>query len=364
MQEARRKVKDLFAVPPDFQKYTFLSQKAISLYKEYTPKVESFGLDECWLDVTDSAHLFGGGFAIAESIRNRMKTEVGLTVSVGVSFTKTFAKLGSDMKKPDAVTVISKENFRQVVWNLPAQEMLFVGRASIPKLHEMNINTIGDIANADVVQLNYAFGKNGKRLYEMANGLDEEEVVDAESTYLPESVSNGTTTEVDLTTERETMSVVYGLSEVIAFRLRKYGLVASGVSVWLRDKDLNTVSKQGLMPSSTDDAKAIADFAMDLILKTHRFGMDKPLRMVTVGSYDLKKPTDAVIQASLFDEQEEKTAPINEKLDGLRKKYGYGILVRGVEINSSFRGSSKDVDDGYIPFDRNNARRGDDPDGN
>ena len=359
--EARRKVKDLFAVPPDFQKYVFLSQKAVSLYKEYTPKVESFGLDECWLDVTDTAHLFGGGVAVAESIRKRMKEEVGLTVSIGVSFTKTFAKLGSDMKKPDAITVISKEEFKKIVWNLPAQEMLFVGRASVTKLQEMNIKTIGDIANSDVIKLNYAFGKNGGRLYQMANGLDDEDVVDAESSYVPESISNGTTTETDLVNVRETQSVVFNLSEYIAFRLRKYGLSASGVSIWIRDKDLSTVSRQGLMATSSNDAKVIADFAMGLVKSIHRFGVDKPIRMVTVGTYELKKPVEERVQTSLFDEQEEKTGPINEKLDGLRKKYGYGILMRGVEINSPGI-NAKDLD-GYIPFDRNNARKGDDPEG-
>lgn len=367
LSEARKKVKGLFAVPPDFQKYSFLSQKAIAIYKEYTPLVESFGLDECWLDVTETANLFGSGEEIAHQIRERMKTEVGLTVSVGVSFSKVFAKLGSDMKKPDAVTVISRENYRTIVWGLPAQEMLYIGRSSIGRLHELGIQTIGDLANSDVVKLGLMFGKVGEKMFLMARGEDDDPVGASDAVYLPESVSNGTTTERDVTTMEQAKSVVYGLSEVIAFRLRRYGLLASGVSLWIRNSDLKTVSKQTILTHPSDDAKEIADQALELMKKLHRFGSDHPIRMITVGTYGLVQPGQKEVQSSFFDEPDNRGDQIHKKLDGLRKKYGYDILKRGVEINPAFQVDLKDVEDGYIPFDRNNAKKdplfdGTDPD--
>ncbi|MBR1747973.1 MAG: DNA polymerase IV [Clostridia bacterium] len=358
LADARRKVKDLYAVPPDFQKYTYLSQKAISIYKEYTPFVESFGLDECWLDVTETAHLFGGGYAIADDIRNRMKNEVGLTVSIGVSFTKVFAKLGSDMKKPDAITVISKDSYRDIVWNLSAEDMLYVGRSSGMKFREMGIKTIGDIATSDIVKLSFAFGKVGEKLFLMANGNDNDPVSESNQKYLPESVSNGTTTEVDIVTIKDAKTIIYSLSEVIAFRLRQYDCVVGGVSVSVRTADLEMESRQSRLSETTSDAKTIADEAISLLNSFYRFGVDRPIRMITVGTYALIERGEEEVQSTLF-ERPIKSDMINPKLDTLRKKYGYDILKRGIEINAVFRPDIKDVEDGYIPFDRNSAKKKD-----
>lgn len=352
LNEAKRKVKNLFALPPDFKKYSNLSKQVSAIYKEYTPYVESFGLDECWLDVTDTLNMFGGGYEIAEEIRNRIKTEIGLTVSIGVSFSKIFAKLGSDMKKPDAVTVISRENFRDKVWGLPVGELLYVGKSMKTRLEEMGLRTIGDVANSDRSALNAVFGKNGDKLYLMANGEDGEPVASADEKHLPESVSNGSTTERDIDNLSDAKSLIYSLSEVIAFRLRKYRLSALGVYIGIRDNQLKYISRQSKVLYPTSDAKEIADFAIELLLRHYDFQVDKPLRMITVGTYNLIGEKESV-QSSFFQSDEDKKEKINDRLDALRKKYGYGILKRAIEINPDFSCDAREAEDGYVPFDRN-----------
>lgn len=354
LNEARKKVKNLYALPPDFKKYSYLSKKAIEIYKQYTPKVESFGLDECWLDVTETADLFGGGLKIAEEIRSKMKEKVGLTVSVGVSFTKVFAKLGSDMKKPDAVTVIDKKNYKNIIWNLPVGDMLYVGRSAVKKLDDMGLYTIGDVANFSKDILVSAFGKNGSKLYEIANGADDEEVSTANEAVLPESVSNGATTERDIDNVYDAKSLIYSLSEVVAYRLRKYGLSALGISIGIRDNKLSYYSRQAKLTNPTDDAKRIADCAFNILQKNYVFGKDNPLRMITVGTYNLVNGLYD-LQLNLFESDEEKTCCLNSKLDGLRNKYGYGVLKRAIEINPDFTCDTREIEDGYVPFDKRNG---------
>ena len=176
--QARQKCPNLVIVPPDFKKYIKLSRLAVEIYNSYTNLVEGFGLDECWLDVTGSTHLFGSGEEIAEAIRQRVKTELGITCSIGVSFNKIFAKLGSDMKKPDAITVITKDNYKSTVWPLPVEDLLFVGRATKQKLNRYGIKTIGDLACSNLSFLETLLGKWGSYLWGYANGLDASTVRD------------------------------------------------------------------------------------------------------------------------------------------------------------------------------------------
>jgi len=354
LNEARSKAKNLYALPPDFKKYTFLSKKAISLYKQYTSKVESFGLDECWLDITDSADLFGGGIAVAEDIKRRMKTEIGLTVSIGVSFTKVFAKLGSDMKKPDAITVIDRNNFKEKVWGLPIGDLLYVGKSSVKKLEEMDLHTIGDIANFSVDVLTSIFGKNGIKLYQLANGKDGEEVSETSKNASVESISNGSTTEKDICTAEDAKSLIYSLSEVVAFRLRKYGLATLGVSIGIRDNKLKYFSRQVKLATPADDAKQIADYAFAILEKNYSFKTGNPLRMITIGTYNLVNGAHEV-QMNLFETDEEKGDELNDSLDKLRYKYGYGVLKRAIEINPDFTCDTHEIEDGYVPFDRHNG---------
>lgn len=355
LTEARRKVNKLYVMPPDFKTITRLSKKVIDIYKEYTPNVESFGLDECWLDVTSTQNLFGSGENIANKIRNRVKEEVGLTVSIGVSFTKTFAKLGSDMKKPDAVTVINRDNYKSKVWSLPVQELLYVGKSLKNKLSSMGLYTIGDVANVSRNELEAVFGKNGIKLHEMANGLDDSPVALSDDRHRPESVSNGSTPEKDIDNLKDAKILIYSLSEVIAYRLRKYRLYALGVYIGIRDNQLKCFSRQSKLLYPTDDAKEIADFAIEILKQNYNFKENKPLRMITVGTYNLIEDKESV-QASFFEDESDKNDKINDRLDGLRNKYGYGILKRAIEINPGFSCNAKEAEDGYIPFDNNSIK--------
>ncbi len=349
--EARKKAKGLFAVPPDFKRFSELSKKAIAIYKEYTPTVESFGLDECWLDVTQTEKLFGGGYAIAEVIRNRVKQELGITVSIGVAFTKTFAKLGSDMKKPDAVTVIDIYNYKKRIWQLPLKELLYIGKASAEKLHEMNLLTIGDLACYSKKSLIRELGKSGEKLYEIANGIDGDEVDDNQNENVPKSISNGATAEKDIDNLDDAKSLVYSLSSMVSYRLRKEGLVAFGISIGIRDNKLMSKVRQMQLLAPTSDTKQIADCAVSLLVENHNFKFEAPLRMITVGTYGLVNG-DLTYQNSFFEERNVTINPVSEKLDALRSKYGYNILKRAIEINPGFTCDASETEDGYVPFDR------------
>lgn len=355
LTDARCKVNKLFILPPDFKTITRLSKKVTDIYKEYTPNVESFGLDECWLDVTGTQILFGSGEKIANEIRHRVKEEVGLTVSIGVSFTKTFAKLGSDMKKPDAVTVIDRDNYKSKVWSLPVQELLYVGKSLKNKLTSMGLYTIGDVANIGRVELEEVLGKNGLKLYEMANGLDDSPVALSDDRHRPESISNGSTPEKDIDNLKDAKILIYSLSEVIAYRLRKHGLYALGVYVGIRDNRLKYISRQSKLLFPTADAKEIADFAIEILKQNYNFKENKPLRMITVGTYNLIEDKESV-QASFFEDESDKKDKINNRIDGLRNKYGYGILKRAIEISPGFPCNAKETEDGYIPFDKNSIK--------
>lgn len=349
--EAKRKVKDLIILPPDYKQYMHFSNIIYNIYKEYTPLVESFGIDECWLDVTGTEKLFGNGEKVAHTIRERIKNEVGLTVSIGVSFTKIFAKLGSDIKKPDAVTIISPQNYKKVAWSLPANDMLMVGRAILADLNKMHISTIGELANTPKNILINKFGKIGGNLYEYANGLDTEPVGVYNAVHLPESVSNGSTTDADITNDYDAMTLIYSLSEVIAYRLRNYFLIASGVSITVRNSSLESFTRQRKLLVNSNDAQIIAEQALKLLKENYCFEKNLPLRSITVGTYGLL-PVDADCQLSIYDQEMQKNKNIDKKVDKLRDKYGYSIVKRAIEMNGTFNCDAREIEDGFLPFDK------------
>ena len=192
--QARKKCPELVLLPAHHSKYRDFSRQVNGLYREYTDLVESFGIDESWLDVTGTLHLFGGDArALADQLRDRIRSQFGLTISVGVSFNKVFAKLGSDYKKPDATTVITRENYRQIVWPLPVTDLLYVGRAAAHTFQRFNIRTIGDLANFDRDALFSLLGKTGAQLHDFASGADRSPVAPASQSTPPKSVGNGCT---------------------------------------------------------------------------------------------------------------------------------------------------------------------------
>lgn len=218
--EAKRLCPDLILVPPQYEQYLKYSNMAREIYQEYTDLVEPYGMDECFLDVTASQVLYGSGKEIADQIRCRMKNELGLTVSIGISFNKIFAKLGSDMKKPDAITSIEESEWKQKVWPLRVSELLFCGRSTTKKLEQVGIYTIGDLAEMDHDYVNQLLGKNGLMLWSYANGLDDSPVMEKDFVSPMKSVGHGITCTADLKTEEEVWKVILELCQDIGHRLR------------------------------------------------------------------------------------------------------------------------------------------------
>ena len=349
--EAFKLCPDLITLPPDYKQYTQISNKLYELYKRYTPYVEGFGLDECWLDVTGSLYLYGSGEDIANHIRKTVKEEFGLSVSIGVSFTKVFAKLGSDMKKPDAITVINKNNFKNLIWKLPVSELLYIGDSIKKKLYGYNIKTIGDLANSDKKFLEKKLGKIGIKLYHYANGSDNEKVGVYYENHIPESISNGTTCSEDIITEHSVTSMVFSLSEVIAFRLRKHKLLAYGIGIYVKNNEFNIFSKQIKLEEPTSDARIIGKEAVTIILKNCKISEKNPLRAVTLSTHDFISE-EHLSQYSIFNSDTIRYLEINKKLDNIRKKYGYSVLKKAIEIDDCFVCDAKEIEEGFIPFNK------------
>ncbi len=350
--QALRKCGDLIIVPPTYKKYTEYSRIIYGIYTEFTSEVESFGLDECWLDVTNCQKLFGHPEDIAEKIKTTVRERTGLTISIGVSFTKVFAKLGSDLKKPDAISVISKQNFHTVAWRLPVQEMLYVGRSTQKTLNALNIKTIGDLAHTECQFLQQKFGKVGIKLYEYANGIDTEQVKLYTDVHIPDSIGNGTTTSQDITNLEEASSVIFALCEMIGFRLRQYGMIAGGVSLSMRNVELYSTTRQTSI-NPTCSAYEIAETAIGILKKHYDFKYMLPLRSLSVGTHKLVK-AGGYVQTSMFEEQTHKNEELETSIDKLRQKYGYGVLRRGITtVDSVFRCDDREADDDFLPFNKN-----------
>lgn len=345
--EAKQKAPGLLLVPPHFDDYMRISKQVFDTYTRYTPYVEPFGADECWLDCTGCEQLFGDGKQIADTLREVIKRETGLTISVGVSFNKVFAKLGSDLKKPDATTVITRENFRELLWGLPANELIMVGKHSYEKLKRLNIVTIGDLAQADDGLLKRTFGINGLKMKESAAGGNADPVRQYDKSRTVESVGHGMTATRDIVTDEELSVVIYYLSEMVGARMRKQGLKGCGVSVHLRDVKLETISRQTKLSAPTASDTAIAQAAFELARKSRG---QLPLRTVTVSVFDLSRAGDQT-QLSMFAPQEQKNERLQAALDEIRARYGKTAVVRANLIESDFVYDKTDAED-FLPFQR------------
>ncbi len=348
--EAQKKCPDLILLPPDFQSYLKYSKALFEIYTSYTDRVESFGLDECWLDVSGSHSLFGPSEKIAEEIRRRAREELGLTLSIGISFTKVFAKLGSDYKKPDAQTLIGRENYKEIAWPLPVEDILMVGKSAKNFFHSVGILSIGDLANANEALLQSKIGQTGITLKRWANGEEEGKVKLYYEKREPESVGNGATAERDLITQNECEIFITGLSERVASRLRKHGLSACGVHLSVKTSDLKTIGKQGKLPFPTASATEIAKQAILLLQDLRK--ADKPIRALTVTAIYLFH-SDDYAQSSLLGEDELtiKRTRLEKTVDALREKYGAGILTRASLMKDIF--DADEYDEETKPFKRN-----------
>ena len=330
---ARQKCPSLVVVPPHYEIYLDFSRRAKEIYDSFTDQVEPFGLDECWLDVTGSRKLFGSGEEIAHTIRNRVKSELGVTVSVGVSFNKVFAKLGSDIKKPDAVTVIPAESFREIIRDLPASDLLGVGRATAPKLAALGIHTIGDLAEYPCDCLRVKFGKCGEELWRFANGLDRSKVVSRDPEALDKTAGHGITTLQDLVCEEEVWPVMLELAQNVGHRLFVYGKRATGVAIAVRDNRLVTKQWQCRLPYPTQSPFRIAKEAYALFQRSYEWR--QPIRSVTVraiGLISLNTP----YQLDLFTDtaKVERRERLDHTVEALRSKYGERIIRNAVLLHN------------------------------
>ena len=326
---AEQKCPGIVFVPPHYDLYMKHSRLVRQIYSEYTDQVEPYGLDECWLDVTGSTRLFGSGEEIADKIRKRVKSELGVSVSVGVSFNKIFAKLGSDLKKPDATTVIECDRFKEVVWPLPVKELLYVGRATHNKLKRRGISTIGDLANANPESLKFWLGKMGIVLWQFANGLDTSPVSNIGAKSLIKTVGNSTTAPRDLISDEDIRIILTVLCESVSARLREYGFICRTVQLGIRDNELEWIERQGKLEIPNRTAKSIFELSFALY-KKHANG--RPVRSLSVRACDLE-PVD-FMQLSLLPEARrlEKQEELESVVDGLRSRFGHFSVQRGIML--------------------------------
>ena len=329
---ARRKCPELVIVRPHFDEYARFSQAVRQIYLDYTSQIEPMSLDEAFLDVTGSRSLFGDGEAIAHTIRRRVKQELGLTVSVGVSFNKIFAKLGSDYKKPDAVTVFSRENYRALVWPQPAANLLYVGRATAKRLAGIGVNTIGDLAAADPAALALLLGKMGPMLHAYANGWDRSPVAEYAAREEAKSIGNMVTAPRDICTPRDADLVLWPLCESVAHRLRRHGLCAGSLSLYIRDVELEVHTRQCQLAPPTWLARELMEHARALLARHYKWKL--PIRTLGVSAGELI-PADAVsLQLDLEGtaEKRDKLERIERAMDGLKDRYGAAAVRRGTEL--------------------------------
>ena len=321
--EAKNLCPDIIIVPPHFEYYSKFSKLLHKIYERYTDYVEPFGLDECWLDVTDCGV---DGEVIAEEIRQAVKDELGLTVSVGVSFNKVFAKLGSDLKKPDAVTVITRENFKEKVWGLPVGDLLYCGRQTTQSLGGYGIRTIGALANMPLEFIERKYGKNGHSLWLFANGLDDSRVAHKDHYEPPKSVGHGVTCVENLVNNEECSKVIVSLSLDIGYKLRKEGLYASGVSLGVKDENFTHYSYQTRLESSTQDEALLAKEAIKLLKGNYPWVFK--VRALTITAIGIETSDTPVQQDMFFDyEKQDKRKNLGAVINNIKDTYGKGAIL-------------------------------------
>ena len=322
--QAKQKCPKLIIVPPHYEEYLKYSRLAHSIYADYTDLIEPYGMDEVWMDVTGSTKAFGSGEVIANTLRERIKYELGLTISVGVSFCKVFAKLGSDMKKPDAVTVIPKDNFRDIIWDLPASDMLGVGRSTEKFLSSYGIHTIGQLANAYPDLMQRKLGKNGMVLLAFANGEDRSKVAPQDYEPPMKSIGHGITTMQDLENNAEVWNIMLALTQDIGHKLRVYNKNAAGVAIYIRyieDKQIAGKQWQCQLPVRTHSAAIIAKEAYRIFERS--YGWEYPIRSVTVRAINLCSQ-DLPEQLQFFSDAAtvERKEKLETAIEDIRRRFG------------------------------------------
>ncbi|MGI6107381.1 MAG: DNA polymerase IV [Lachnospiraceae bacterium] len=327
--QAREACPGVVLVPPHMSEYIHFSNLSHEILAEYSDLWEPFGLDECWVDVTRSVGILGDAHSLAEEIRQRYRRELGITVSIGVSWNKIFAKYGSDYRKPDAITDVTRENYRNLVWTRPVDDLLYVGNATRRKLHLYGIETIGDLARTDPAFLETVFGKVGLMLLMFARGDDCTPVSREHSPVPVKSIGNSTTSPRDLETDGDVSLVLYILAESVASRLKQNGFAGRVITVSVRDSDLAGFTHQRKTDIPTDISEEIHHIAFELFQES--WDWRKPVRSVGVHVSGLV-PAGEPWQQDLFVDPalREKRRHADRAVDDLRRRFGYQAVMRGV----------------------------------
>ncbi len=332
--QARQKCPGLIVVTPNYQRYIRFSQDVRQIYGDYTDQIEPFGLDESWLDVTGTCRGRISGERIADRLRARIRDELGLTVSVGVSFNKIFAKLGSDMRKPDATTVISLDNFRTRVWPLPASDLLYVGPATQRKLSRLGIHTIGSLASLDTSFLRAYLGKWGEVLHSFANGLDSSPVTVQGYQSAIKSIGNSTTTPRDLESEHDVRLILYVLAESVAARLREHHFKCQTVQIHVRDAGLYSFERQARLERPSYLTSDLVRLGFQLFRQSYDWS--RPIRSIGIRGSDLVS-ADTLIQLSLLTDETRncRLERLEQTMDQLRGRFGHACVRRAMLLGDS-----------------------------
>lgn len=329
---AKRKCPELICVSAHHRLYEEISRRVNEIYLQYTDLVDRFGIDESFLDVTGSLRYFGKApRALADEIRARVREEIGITISVGVSFCKVLAKLGSDYQKPDATTVIWREDMEKIVYPLPVSDLLYAGKRTTDALHKLGIQTIGDLARADRLLLGEKLGKSGDQLWRYANGIDREPVA---SFYAPreiKSVGNGMTFPQDIRGRREIRAGIALLADSVAGRLRADGLKCRAVQVQIKDPCFKVIQRQKTLPRPTWLCRELIVAAMELI--ENNWNLNAPIRLLSVTGIDLVPAAETAEQVTLFEppdrQQHEKLERLENAMATIRERYGKNSIGFG-----------------------------------
>lgn len=353
--QARQVCPEIVFVPPRMDLYLRFSRLAHEIYAEYTDQQEAFGVDESWLDVTGSSTLKGDGMAIARDISRRIKQELGITVSIGVSWNKIFAKLGSDYKKPDAITRFGRDNYKDLIYPLPASDLLYVGTKTAAKLSRYGIRTIGQLAEADPKFLCSFLGKMGYVLSVFARGEDRTPVNQENAEAPIKSIGNSTTTPRDLMNDTDVSIIVHLLAESVSARLRENNFLCNVVEISIRDNELSSFTRQKKVSAPTDITKEIADSAMELFRTNYHW--NKPIRSLGVRAAALC-PANTPWQINMFidPERRERQRRMDRAVDEIRRRFGFYSIQRGISVSDKTLKSLNAKEDntvhphGYMEF--------------
>jgi len=345
---AQKKCPELLLVPPRHHTYGEFCNRVNAIYEHYTDMVEKFSVDESWLDVTGSLHLFGKDpAALAHEIRQRVEREIGITVSIGISWNKIFSKVASDINKPNNICLVTRENYKDIIWPLPVSDLFGVGKKAAETLQKRYINTIGEFAAADATTLQRLFGKMGDQLHIYANGLDDSPVARIGEHDPMKSVGNGMTFRRDLTTEHDIKTGVIALADTVAGRLRRHDMKCCTVQITIKDTALQSIQRQKPTKHPTYFAADIVETSMEIIRVSWRIG--KPIRMLTVTAQNLVPADQASEQMSLFndpqDDKNKKAEKIELAMDQIRNRYGRHSIQPGVILKNDLGISDHEHDE-------------------